>query len=88
MTTDNPEFEIPAKPESWQALVAGLTPEMVESLKTAVELGKWPNGDRLTIAQRDHCLAAVIAWEAENRPDNERVGYIDRTKLEKKHCHD
>jgi uncharacterized protein YeaC (DUF1315 family) len=88
MIVNDPEIAVPDKPESWEALVAGLTPALVEELKTAVELGKWPNGDRLTTAQRDHCLAAVIAWEAGNRPETERVGYIDRTKLEKKHCND
>jgi uncharacterized protein YeaC (DUF1315 family) len=88
MSTNDWPDDLPPKPESWGALVAGLTPDIVESLKTAVELGKWPNGDRLTAGQRDHCLAAVIAWEADHRPEAERVGYIDRTRQEKKHCND
>lgn len=74
------------KPASFEALLAGMTPEVHESLKLAVELGKWPNGDRLTQQQVELCLQAVIAWDIRNLPETERVAYIDRTRLQKSDC--
>lgn len=76
------------KPQSWQALVASMTPEIHQSLKTAVELGKWPNGDRLTPEQREHCLQAVIAYDELYLPEQERTAWIDRSGLQKSHCDD
>jgi uncharacterized protein YeaC (DUF1315 family) len=84
--TQNPE--LPEKPGNWNTLVASMSPELHASLKTAVELGRWPNGDRLTPQQREHCLQAVIAWDQLHLPEDERVGYIDRTALQKSHCDD
>lgn len=75
-------------PESLQALLAGITPEVHDKLKRAVELGRWENGERLTQEQRDLCLQAVIAYDEMHHSEAEKVGYIDRTKLEKQHCKD
>ena len=79
---------IPVKPDSWEALVGGMSETVYASLKTAVELGKWPNGDRLSATQVEHCLQAVIAYDALHLPEHERVGYIDRSKLKKTLCDD
>jgi uncharacterized protein len=70
------------KPATFEELLAGMTPEIHDSLKLAVELGKWPNGERLTLAQVELCLQAVIAWDIKNLPETERVAYIDRTRLQ------
>lgn len=69
------------KPDTWQELLAGMTPEIHQNLKTAVELGKWPNGERLSAEQVELCLQAVIAYDERNLPETERTGYIDRSKL-------
>ena len=71
------------KPATFEALLAGMTPEIHESLKLAVELGKWPSGERLTPQQVELCLQAVIAWDVRNLPETERVAYIDRSGLQK-----
>lgn len=64
-----------------------LNPEIVEKLKTAVEIGKWPNGVALTKEQRQTCMQAVLVWEHKHLPEAERTGYIDRgTKEEDEHC--
>jgi uncharacterized protein YeaC (DUF1315 family) len=76
------------KPESFDALLAAMSPELHQQLKTAVELGKWPNGERLSKEQVALCLQAVIAWDARNLPESERVAYIDRRKLKTSHCGD
>lgn len=62
-------------------MIEAMTPEIYRSLKQSVELGKWPNGQRLSKEQRDTSLRAVIAYEhARNIPEQERVGFIDRTR--------
>jgi len=69
-----------------EAVLAALTPEIVDRLRTAVEIGKWPNGDRLTPEQRVTSMQAVLIWEMKNLPENQRTGYIDKGKKEGEAC--
>ena len=55
-----------------------LTPDIYQALRRALELGKWPDGRRLTDEQKALCMEAVIRYEAVHLPEQERVGYIDR----------
>ena len=55
-----------------------LTPEVHETLKRAVEIGKWTDGSVLSREQRELCLQAVIAYDARHLAAEERSGYIDR----------
>jgi uncharacterized protein len=71
------------KPQSWQELLASMTPEIHQNLKTAIELGKWPNGERLTAEQLELCLQAVIAYDQHYLPETERVAYMEITKQKK-----
>ena len=87
--TDTPDNSVPfAKPESYEALLARMTPDIHARLKTAVELGKWESGERLSREQLEHCLQAIIAWEHQHLPEHERVAWIDRGGLRKAHCDD
>ena len=61
-----------------EQMLTMLDPEIVSRLKTAVEIGKWPNGVAWTKEKRQICMQAVIAWEAQNLPETERSGYIDK----------
>ncbi len=64
-----------------------MTPEVHEGLRSAVEIGRWPDGTRLSPDQRELCMQAVIAWEARNLPPEDRVGHIDRgSKAEGELC--
>ena len=65
---------------NYEELIQAMTPDMHQSLQRAVELGKWPDGRKLTVEQRDICMRAVIAYDYENKSADERVGFIDRTK--------
>ena len=76
------------KPQTWQELLASMTPEIHQGLKTAVELGKWPNGERLSAQQVELCLQAVIAYDQRHLPETERVAYIDTPRVETKYCGD
>jgi uncharacterized protein len=76
------------KPQSWQELINTMSPDVHQHLKTAVELGRWPNGDKLTPIQLEHCLQAIIAYDQLFVPEQERVAFIDRSGLQKSHCDD
>ena len=76
------------KPQTWRDLLESMTPEIHQSLKTAIELGKWPNGERLSPQQVELCLQAVIAYDQRYLIETERVAYIDTTKVKTKHCGD
>lgn len=70
-----------------EQMLSILDENIVDRLRTAVELGKWPNGVALTQEQRETCMQAVLAWEYTHLPEEQRTGYIDRgTKEEDEHC--
>ncbi|WP_042012793.1 YeaC family protein [Aeromonas fluvialis] len=50
--------------------------EVYERLKTAVELGKWPDGKQLTDEQKATSLQAVMAWQAMHldNPEHMNIG--------------
>lgn len=56
--------------------IANITPEIYQNLKLAVEIGKWPDGRKLTQEQKELTLQALIAWEIQNLPEEERIGYM------------
>lgn len=60
-----------------QQLLSSLTPDIYQNLKRAVELGKWPDGNRLSREQRELCMQAVIAYEHQHLPPEEQTGYIE-----------
>lgn len=64
-------------------MLAALTPEIVARFKTAIETGKWPNGQAVSPEQRETCMQAVVAWEYKNLPEEQRTGYIDRGSKKK-----
>lgn len=60
-----------------QELLSSLTPDIYQNLKRAVELGKWPDGNRLSSEQRQLCMQAVIAYERQHLPPEQHTGYIE-----------
>jgi uncharacterized protein YeaC (DUF1315 family) len=54
---------------SFAHMIENITPDIYQSLKLAVEIGKWSDGRKLT-------LQAIIAWEAKNLPEDQRTGYM------------
>ena len=61
---------------SFAEAIANITPEIYENLKLAVEIGKWGDGRKLTQEQKELCLQAMIAWEMENLPEDQRTGFM------------
>ena len=56
-------------------LLDSITPEVYESLKRAIEVGKWPDGRVLIGGQKELCIQAVIAYD-ERKPADQRTGYV------------
>jgi uncharacterized protein len=59
----------------FQQLIDSITPEIYESFKKAVELGKWPDTRPLSAEQRELCMQAIIAYE-QRVPAEQRTGYV------------
>ncbi|TBR37854.1 DUF1315 family protein [Marinomonas agarivorans] len=64
---------------NFQSMIDNMSPEVYESLKYAVEIGKWPNGVPLTQEQKELCMQAVITYDYSNKDETDRVGFIDRS---------
>ena len=60
-----------------------LNPDIIARFQTAIELGKWPDGRKLTDEQLHTCMQAVIAYEYKHLPEEDRTGYVP-PKPEKK----
>lgn len=66
---------------TYEELIKRLDPTVYQNLKRSLELGKWPDGRRLTPEQRTICMEAIIYYEDHHQvPTEERVGYLDRGK--------
>ncbi|MCK7549594.1 YeaC family protein [Marinobacter koreensis] len=64
---------------TYEQLIERLDPTVYRNLRQAIELGKWPDGRKMTAEQREISLEAVIYYEnRHNIPEEERVGYLDR----------
>ncbi|VVN84377.1 YeaC family protein [Pseudomonas fluorescens] len=61
---------------SFNEMINNITPDIYQNLKLAVEIGKWPDGGKLTAEQRELSLQAMIAWEIQNLPEDQRTGYM------------
>ncbi|MCA6064902.1 YeaC family protein [Thalassolituus marinus] len=73
-----------------EELIKAMTPEIYQNMRSAIELGRWPDGRKLDEEQRALCMEAVIYYEQLNDlPASERVGYMeDACKSEGKHGDD
>ena len=69
---------------SFAEMIQNITPEIYQSLKLAVEIGKWPDGRKLTQEQKELSLQAMIAWELQNLPEDQRTGYMGPQECQSK----
>lgn len=58
------------------AFLQHMTPAIHQVLRTALELGRWPDGRAMTDEERAASLQAVIVYEHEHLPQSERVGFM------------
>ena len=64
--------------DAYQQAIAAMGRDVYDRMLTALEQGRWPDGQALTEAQRQHCMQAVIAWGEYHLSPDERVGFIDK----------
>ena len=64
-----------ARPESIEQLIDEMNSDVYDSLKLAIELGKWADGARLGAPQIDFCMQAIILYEAKHLREQDRVGF-------------
>lgn len=69
---------------SFLDVIENITPEIYENLKLAVEIGKWGDGRKLTAEQKELCMQALIAWESQHLPEDQRTGYMEVQKCASK----
>ncbi len=68
-------------------LVATITPDIYQNLKRSLELGKWPDGNKLTPEQKQHCMDMIILYENHNAvSEQDQTGFINRNKVQKTPC--
>lgn len=66
---------------TYEELIKRLDPSVYRNLKQSLELGKWPDGRKLTPEQRSISMEAIIYYEEHHQvPEEQRVGYLDRGK--------
>ena len=68
---------------NYEDMVKQISPELYATFKRSLERGRWPDGREMTAEQREHCLQAVIAYDALHKPEQERVGFIDRARSQR-----
>ena len=61
-------------------LVESLTPDMVNDLKRAIEIGKFPDNRAVSQEQRELMIEATILYDSLKLPEEERTGFIHRKK--------
>lgn len=55
------------------ALLAAMTPDVYERLRSAVETGKWPDGTPLSDQQKEHSLQAVMLYQSKIEKSSEHM---------------
>lgn len=60
----------------YNQLIAQLTPEVYLRLKTAIEIGKWPDGRPLSQDQKASCMEAVLRYQTMKLDAQEHSGYM------------
>lgn len=61
-----------------QELMQKMDFEIYENLKTALALGKWEDGKKLTKEQKENTMQLILMFEVENNMDlDKRVGFIE-----------
>ncbi|WP_250658712.1 YeaC family protein [Alkalimarinus coralli] len=72
---------------TFEEIIQKIDPQIYQNLRTAIELGKWPDGRTLTREQKEISMQAVIYYENQaNIDESDRIGFIDRAKVEATPC--
>ena len=56
-----------------EQIIDSMTPEVYQRLATAVELGKWPEGEAQPPEQKENSLQLVMLWQARYNTDAQHM---------------
>ncbi|MER2493650.1 YeaC family protein [Catenovulum sediminis] len=54
-------------------MIENMPESVYQSLVQAVELGRWANGDLLSVEQKETTLQAVLAWQAKHLDSDQHL---------------
>tara|TARA_B100000767_G_scaffold275150_1_gene310708 strand:- start:1275 stop:1559 length:285 start_codon:yes stop_codon:yes gene_type:complete len=54
-----------------------LSPDMIERFRSALSQGKWPDGQPVTVSQKNILTQAIIVYDAAHTPNGERIGELE-----------
>ncbi len=61
-----------------QEFINNINPQLHQVLRQSLELGRLPDGRRFDAEEKALLLQALIAWEQNNIPEEQRIGYIEK----------
>lgn len=68
----------PDNPTDFKAAASQLAPEVLSRFRQALELGRWPDGRKVSPEQKKILMESIILAEtAQGIPETQRTGYID-----------
>jgi len=70
--------------DSFEEKVQQLSPDMYRRFKAALEQGKWPDGQKVSDAQRATLTQAIIIFDNAHLPQGQRIGEMDDECASKK----
>jgi uncharacterized protein YeaC (DUF1315 family) len=70
--------------DSFEEKVQQLSPDMYRRFKEALEQGKWPDGQKVSEAQRETLTQAIIIFDNAHLPQGQRIGEMEDQCASKK----
>ena len=64
--------------------VKELTPSIIERFKTAISIGKWPDGRLVNDEQKEILTQAIIIYDNSHAPVGQRIGDLEEDSCFKK----
>ena len=61
-----------------EELIKAMTPDIYRTMKSSLELSRWPDGRKMDKDQKPLCMEALIRYETiTNMPAEQRIGYME-----------
>lgn len=57
-------------------ILQAITPQIYERFKSAIEIGRWPDGNALSDEQKKLCMEAIITFEHAHLTKEQHTGYV------------
>ncbi|MDG1293066.1 MAG: DUF1315 family protein [Pseudomonadales bacterium] len=70
--------------ETFEKKAQQLSPDMYRRFKAALEQGKWPDGQKVSEAQRATLTQAIIIFDNAHLPQGQRIGEMEDQCASKK----